>query len=328
MQIFSIITITRVYICKSQMIKMNYFLKRLLEAIPVFLFIITAVWGMVRFVPGGPFDKERPASEETIAALNAYYGLDKPIYEQYFSFLKNLAHGQLGPSYKYNGWKVGEILAEKAVVSLQLGSVALLIAVAIGILVGVVCAAFPKGLFGASLSAVSLLGVCLPSMVLGPILILLLSLKFKFFNSMGWNFPSDIVLPALTLSLFYIAWIARLTRSGVVEQLDKNYVKTARAKGVSEVKIYLVHILRNALEPVVSFLGPAAAGLLTGSFVVESIFQIPGLGKFFISSALDNDYTMILGCVMLYAAFILIFNLLSDVLLALINPKIAKELGK
>ena len=310
------------------MIKMNYFLKRLLEAIPVFLFIITAVWGMVRFVPGGPFDKERPASEETIAALNAYYGLDKPIYEQYFSFLKNLAHGQLGPSYKYNGWKVGEILAEKAVVSLQLGSVALLIAVAIGILVGVVCAAFPKGLFGASLSAVSLLGVCLPSMVLGPILILLLSLKFKFFNSMGWNFPSDIVLPALTLSLFYIAWIARLTRSGVVEQLDKNYVKTARAKGVSEVKIYLVHILRNALEPVVSFLGPAAAGLLTGSFVVESIFQIPGLGKFFISSALDNDYTMILGCVMLYAAFILIFNLLSDVLLALINPKIAKELGK
>ena len=239
-----------------------------------------------------------------------------------------MAHGQLGPSYKYNGWKVGEILAEKAVVSLQLGSVALLIAVAIGILVGVVCAAFPKGLFGASLSAVSLLGVCLPSMVLGPILILLLSLKFKFFNSMGWNFPSDIVLPALTLSLFYIAWIARLTRSGVVEQLDKNYVKTARAKGVSEVKIYLVHILRNALEPVVSFLGPAAAGLLTGSFVVESIFQIPGLGKFFISSALDNDYTMILGCVMLYAAFILIFNLLSDVLLALINPKIAKELGK
>ena len=307
---------------------MNYFLKRLLETIPVFLFIITAVWGLVRFVPGGPFDKERPASKETIAALNAYYGLDKPIYEQYFSFLKNLARGELGPSYKYNGWKVGEILAEKAVVSLQLGSVALLIAVVVGMLVGVICAAFPKGLFGASLSVVSLLGVCLPSMVLGPILILLLSLKFKFFNSMGWNFPSDIVLPALTLSLFYIAWIARLTRSGVVEQLDKSYVKTARAKGVSEVKIYLVHILRNALEPVVSFLGPAAAGLLTGSFVVESIFQIPGLGKFFISSALDNDYTMILGCVMLYAAFILIFNLLSDILLALINPKIAKEFGK
>ena len=307
---------------------MRYFLKRLLEAIPVFLFIITAVWAMVRFVPGGPFDKERPASEETIAALNAYYGLDKPIYEQYFSFLKNLAHGELGPSYKYKGWSVGEILAEKAVVSLQLGSVALIIAVILGMLIGVICAVFSKGTLGITLSAISLIGVCLPSMVLGPVLILLFSLRFKFFNSMGWNFPSDVVLPALTLSLFYIAWIARLTRSGVIEQLDKNYVRTARAKGLSELKIYSVHILRNALEPVISFLGPAAAGLLTGSFVVESIFQIPGLGKFFISSALDNDYTMILGCVMLYAAFILIFNLLSDILLAIINPKIAKEFNK
>ncbi len=307
---------------------MKYFCKRFLEAIPVFLFIITVVWAMVRFVPGGPFDKERPASEETIAALNAHYGLDKPIYVQYFNFLKNLTRGELGPSYKYNGWTVGEILAEKAVVSLQLGSFALLIALVVGLLIGILSAAFSKGVFGITLSALSLAGVCLPSMILGPVLILLFALKFKIFNAMGWNFSSDIVLPSITLALFYIAWIARLTRSGIVEQLDKNYVRTARAKGVSEVKIYTTHILRNALEPVVSYLGPAAAGLLTGSFVVESIFQIPGLGKFFVSSALDNDYTMILGCVMLYAAFILIFNLLSDILLAIINPKIAKEFNK
>ncbi len=307
---------------------MKYFLKRFLEAIPVFLFIITAVWAMVRFVPGGPFDKERPASEETIAALNAHYGLDKPIHIQYFNFLKNLARGELGPSYKYNGWTVGEILAEKAVVSLQLGSVALVIALTIGLLIGILSAVFSKGALGITFSTLSLVGVCLPSMILGPVLILLFSLKLKIFNAIGWNFSSDIVLPAITLSLFYIAWIARLTRSGIVEQLNKNYVKTARAKGVSEVKIYTIHILRNALEPVISYLGPAAAGLLTGSFVVESIFQIPGLGKFFVSSALDNDYTMILGCVMLYAAFILIFNLLSDVLLAIINPKIAKEFSK
>ncbi len=307
---------------------MKYFLKRFLEAIPVFLFIITAVWTMVRFVPGGPFDKERPASEETIAALNAHYGLDKPIHIQYFNFLKNLARGELGPSYKYNGWTVGEILAEKAVVSLQLGSAALVIALAMGLLIGILSAVFSKGALGITFSTLSLIGVCLPSMILAPVLILLFSLKLKIFNAIGWNFPSDIVLPAITLSVFYIAWIARLTRSGIVEQLDKNYVKTARAKGVSEVKIYTTHILRNALEPVISYLGPAAAGLLTGSFVVESIFQIPGLGKFFVSSALDNDYTMILGCVMLYAAFILIFNLLSDVLLAIANPKIAKEFSK
>ena len=306
----------------------KYFIKRFLEAIPVFLFIITAVWAMVRFVPGGPFDKERPASQETIAALNAHYGLDKPLHIQYFNFLKNLAKGDLGPSYKYNGWRVSEILAEKAMVSLQLGAVALCIAIFIGIGLGILSAAFSKGSVGATLSAMSLAGVCLPSMVVGPVLILLFSLKFKFFSAMGWNFSTDIVLPAITLSLFYIAWIARLTRSGVVEELNKPYVKTARAKGVSEKKIFCVHILRNALQPVVSYLGPAAAGLLTGSFVVESIFQIPGLGKFFISSALDNDYTMILGCVMLYAGFILIFNLLSDVVLALINPKIAKEMKK
>ncbi len=307
---------------------MKYFLKRLLEAIPVFLFIITVVWGMVRFVPGGPFDSERPASDETIAALNAYYGLDKPLHVQYFNFLKNLAKGDLGPSYKYNGWSVSEILAEKAVVSLQLGSVALCIALLFGIVLGVLSAGFRRGALGTTLSAMSLVGVCLPTMVLGPVLILLFSLKLKIFNTMGWNVPSDVVLPAITLSFFYIAWISRLTRSGVVEELDRGYVKTARAKGVSEKKIFCVHILRNALQPVVSYLGPAAAGLLTGSFVVESIFQIPGLGKFFVSSALDNDYTMILGCVMLYAGFILIFNLFSDVLLALLNPKIAKELKK
>jgi oligopeptide transport system permease protein len=193
---------------------------------------------------------------------------------------------------------------------------------------GVLSAAFRRGTLGTSFSALSLVGVCLPTMVLGPVLILLFSLKLKIFNTMGWNISGDIVLPAITLSFFYIAWISRLTRSGVVEELDRGYVKTARAKGVSESKIFCVHILRNALQPVVSYLGPAAAGLLTGSFVVESIFQIPGLGKFFVSSALDNDYTMILGCVMLYAGFILIFNLFSDVLLALLNPKIAKELKK
>ena len=307
---------------------MKYIAKRLLEAVPVFLFIITAVWAMVRFVPGGPFDRERPVSEETLAAMNAYYGLDKPLYVQYVGFLKNLARGDLGPSYKYNGWRVGEILREKAAVSLQLGACALAIAAFFGVALGVLSAAFRRGTAGVALSVASLAGVCLPAMVLGPVLILVFSLKLKWFNSMGWNCAADVVLPSATLALFYVAWIARLTRSGIVGELDKNYVRTARAKGVSEAKIFCVHILRNAMQPVVSYLGPAAAGLLTGSFVVESVFQIPGLGKFFVSSALDNDYTMILGCVMLYAAFILFFNILSDAVLAIVNPRVGKELQK
>lgn len=307
---------------------MKYIAKRLLEAVPVFLFIITAVWAMVRFVPGGPFDRERPVSEETLAAMNAYYGLDKPLYVQYVGFLKNLARGDLGPSYKYNGWRVGEILREKAAVSLQLGACALAIAAVFGVALGVLSAAFRRGTAGVALSVASLAGVCLPAMVLGPVLIFVFSLKLKWFNSMGWNCAADAVLPSATLALFYVAWIARLTRSGIVGELDKNYVRTARAKGVSETKIFCVHILRNAMQPVVSYLGPAAAGLLTGSFVVESVFQIPGLGKFFVSSALDNDYTMILGCVMLYAAFILFFNILSDAVLAIVNPRVGKELQK
>ena len=306
----------------------RYIAKRVLEAIPVLLIIATCVFFMVRFVPGGPFDKERPVSEETLRALNAYYGLDKPLSVQYLQFLKNLARGELGPSYKYNGWSVNEILAEKATVSLQLGAAALSIALVAGFAAGLGAAAFPRGKLGAALSGFSILGVCLPSFVLGPLLILLFSLKLGALNAMGWNSPSDIVLPSITLALFYSAWIARLTRAGIVAEKSRGYVRTAAAKGASPARIYLVHILRNALEPVVSYLGPAAAGLLTGSFVVETIFQIPGLGKFFISSALDNDYTMIMGCVMLYAAFIVTFNILSDAALALINPRIASEMKK
>ncbi len=307
----------------------RYFCKRLLEAIPVFLIIVTAVFFMIRFVPAGPFDRERPASAETIAALNKYYGLDKPLYEQYFSFLKNLSRGELGPSFKYGGWSVNEILVEKAEVSLKLGACALAIAIAIGITLGFTSAAMRRTKFGAMLSGISLTGICLPSFVLGPILILIFALKLKYFNAAGWGeSASDIILPSITLALFYAAWIARLTRNSAIEESERGYVRAARAKGASEFRVYAVHIVRNAIEPAVSYIGPAAAGLMTGSFVVETIFQIPGLGKFFISSALDNDYTMIMGCVMLYAAFIIGFNLISDLLLAIVNPRVAKEMRK
>ena len=306
----------------------RYFAKRLLEAVPVFFAIITAVFFMVRFVPGGPFDSERPAPPETLAALDEYYGLNKPLVRQYASFLGNLARGELGPSFKYGGWSVGEILAEKAAVSLELGACALAVALAAGLALGFAAAAFSGTKFGGFLSGMSLLGICLPSFVLGPLLIMIFAMKLEWFNAMGWNAPSDIVLPSITLAFFYAAWIARLARNGALDERPRGYVRTAFAKGASRGRVYFVHILRNAVQPVVSYLGPAAAALLTGSFVVETIFQIPGLGRFFISSALDNDYTMIMGCVMLYSAFIICFNLLSDLLLAAVNPRIAREMKK
>ena len=304
----------------------KYILKRICEAVPVFLIIVTAVFFMVRFVPGGPFDRERPVSEETIKALNAHYGLDEPIAKQYFKFLGNLARGELGPSYKYDGWKVSEILREKAAVSLELGAYALLLATVFGVCLGLAAAA--RGGAAAFIYGAGLLGICLPAFVLGPILILIFSTNLKMFNSMGWESFSDAVLPSVTLAFFYAAWIARLTGNSVRRQMKLPYVRTARAKGAGEARILFAHVLRNAIAPAIAYLGPAAAGLMTGSFVVETIFQIPGLGRFFISSALDNDYTMIMGCVMLYAVFILLFNLLSDIALAAVNPRIAGEMKK
>ena len=302
----------------------RFLLRRICESVPVFFAIITATFFMARFVPGGPFDKEKSVPPETLEALNAYYGLNEPLGSQYLKFLKNLACGELGPSYKYSGWSVNELIAEKAKVSLELDFCALIFAVAFGLLLGVSAAVLKDKPSGKAIGAFSLLGICLPSMVLAPVAILLFAIKLKCFNAMGWNFPSDIVLPSITLGLFYLAWIARLARASTIGELSKGYVKTARAKGLGPFKIYFVHVLRNAIQPVVSYLGPAAAGLLTGSFVIETIFQIPGLGKFFISSALDNDYTMVMGCVILYAGFIIAFNLISDLVLAALNPKIAK----
>lgn len=302
----------------------RFLLRRICESIPVFFAIITATFFMARFVPGGPFDKEKSVPPETLEALNAYYGFNESLGSQYIKFLKNLACGELGPSYKYSGWSVNELIAEKAKVSLELGFYALIFAVAFGLLLGVLAAVLKDSPSGKIIGAISLAGICLPSMVLAPVAILLFAIKLKCFNAMGWNFPSDAVLPSITLGLFYLAWIARLARASAIGEISKGYVKTARAKGLGAFKIYFVHVLRNAIQPVVSYLGPAAAGLLTGSFVVETIFQIPGLGKFFISSALDNDYTMVMGCVILYAGFIIIFNLISDLVLAALNPKIAK----
>ena len=296
--------------------------KRLSEAIPTLLIIITLTFFMVRLVPGGPFDREKSLSPEVLETLNAHYGLNDSLYIQYFRYLGNLFHGDLGPSFKYPGWTVNELIATKIPVSLELGAYAMLLSLTIGIAIGLIAALRAHTQSDFLLMTLAMAGICLPTFVIGPLLLLTFSLKLEWCNAMGWQFPRDRLLPALTLGIFYTAYIARLTRTSMLDVIHQDYIRTARAKGLPPWRIHLLHGLRNGILPIVSFLGPAFAGLISGSFVVETIFHIPGLGRFFITAALDNDYTLIMGCVIFYAALIITFNLFSDILLALLNPKI------
>lgn len=300
---------------------LTFVLRRFLEALLVLFLIVTATFFMVRLVPGGPFDREKDIPEVTRQQLEAYYGLDKPLPVQYLNYLGRLVQGDLGTTFKYPGWTVNEIIARKLPVSVELGALAMGIALVLGIGAGVLAAWRPGSATDTFPMSVAMLGICLPTFVLGPLLILVFGLKLNLVNVMGWNLPQDRILPALTLGLFYAAYIARLTRSSMLEIRGEDYMRTARAKGLPEARVYLLHGLRNGLSPVVSYLGPALAGLITGSFVVETIFNIPGLGRFFVQAALDNDYTMVLGCVLFYAALIIVFNLISDILLVWLNPR-------
>ena len=299
--------------------------KRLLEAIPILWIVATFAFLLARAAPGGPFDRESPLPPEVKAAIEAHYGLDKPLWVQYGVFLKNLVCGNLGPSYKYPGWTVQELIADKFPVSLQLGLCALLLALLFGLGAGLLAASRPDSWYDRLSMAGAMTGLCLPTFVLGPLLLLIFGLKLGWFNVSGWGTPRDLVLPGLTLGLYYGAFIARLTRSSMLEIRSQDFMRTARAKGASAWRTYLIHGMRNALGPVVSYLGPTAAGLLTGSFVVESVFQIPGLGRFFVSAALDRDYPMVLGTVVFYAALILLCNLLADIVLAWLNPRLRKD---
>ncbi len=300
----------------------RFVLRRLLEALPVLFIIAALTFVMVRQVPGGPFDREKEIPAEVKQALNAYYGLDQPLGVQFLKYLKNLVQGDLGPSFKFPGWTVNELIAEKAAVSLELGILALLVALVLGMTAGVIASMRPNSWTDHLPMSAAMAGICLPTFVLGPLLLLAFALKLDFFNAMGWYLAQDRVLPVLTLGLFYAAYIARLTRGSMLEVRNQDYIRTAHAKGLSVPRVYLVHGLRNALAPVVSYLGPAAAGLVSGSFVVETIFQIPGLGRFFVSSALDSDYTLVMGCVLFYAALLIVFNLLADIVLVLLNPRL------
>jgi oligopeptide transport system permease protein len=296
-------------------------LSRLLQAIPTLWVIATLTFFMTRFAPGGPFDSEKAIAEEIRVKLESHFGLDRPLFEQYLIYLQNLLHGDLGPSFKYPEWDVSELIATAFPVSLTLGILSLLIALCIGIPIGMIAALRRNSWMDYLPMSLSMAGICLPTFVLGPLLIFALSTNLGVLPPLGWYGPGDWVLPSLTLGLFYAAYIARLTRAGMLETLQLDYIRTARAKGANSWRILTMHAAKGGLLPVVTFLGPAFAGLITGSFVIESIFFIPGLGKFFVTAAFNRDYTMVLGTVLFYATLIICLNLLVDVLQAWLDPK-------
>ncbi len=296
-------------------------LRRLAQAIPTLLVIATLTFVLLRLAPGGPFDEEVEVPEEIRAQMAAHYGLDQPLPLQYLRFLGNLLRGDLGPSFKYPGWQVHELIAQGIPVSLELGLLAMLVAFALGIPAGIIAALCHRRVGDSAVMLFALLGICLPSFVLAPLLLLVFSSWLGWFQPLGWKTAGDRVLPMLTLGLFYAAYIARLSRSGMLEVLQQDYIRTARAKGASEQRVILIHATRTALYPVVAFLGPAFAGVISGSFVIETIFFLPGLGTQFVNAALNRDYTMVMGTVLFYAVLILAFNLLADLLQAWLQPK-------
>lgn len=303
----------------------RFIARRLLETIPVLLVIITATFFMIRFVPGGPFTAEKAVTPEIMRNLEAHYGLDQPLYRQYFNYLGDLVRGDLGPSFKYANRTVNEIIFDKLPVSLELGAWSLLVALCLGLPLGTIAAIKRNSFLDYLCSGFGMVGICIPTFVMGPLLALLFGIHLQWVNVSGWYGPTDRILPALTLGFVYAAYVARLTRGGMLEVLNQDFIRTARSKGASEFRVIFRHALRGGLLPIVSFLGPAIAGILTGSFVIETIFQIPGLGREFVQSAFNRDYTLVLGTVILYATLIIFLNLVVDVVQVWLNPKLKFE---
>jgi len=300
----------------------RYILKRLATFIPVLLAIITMTFFMVRLAPGGPFDSDRRVPEETLRQLEAAYNLDAPLYRQYLDYLGGVLHGDLGPSFKKPSRTVREWILLRLPVSMELGVYALAFALLIGMPAGILAASRPNSMQDYTPMSLAMAGICMPNFVLGPLLVLVFSLWMNWLPVAGWDTPADKILPSITLGAAGAAYIARLTRGGMLEVLGQDFIRTARAKGLSETAVILKHALRGGIAPVVAFLGPASAGILTGSFVVEKIFQVPGLGREFVEAAFNRDYTMVMGTVLVYAVLVLFFNLLADIVQAWLDPRI------
>ncbi|OLQ94321.1 oligopeptide transporter permease [Vibrio ponticus] len=303
---------------------LKFIAKRIFEAIPTMLVLITVSFFLMRFAPGNPFSSERPLPPEVMANIEAKYGLDKPVAEQYFTYLTNVIQGDFGPSFKYLDYSVNELISVALPVSAKVGAIAFIFTVILGVTVGTIAALRQNTWVDYAVMSTAMLGVVLPSFVLAPALIYIFSLNLKWLPAGGWLDGSwqYLILPVIAMSLLYVATFARITRGSMIETLNSNFIRTARAKGLSYRYIIIKHALKPALLPVVSYMGPAFVGIITGSVVVETIFGLPGIGKLFVNAAFNRDYSLVMGVTILIGFLFILFNAIVDILLAMIDPKI------
>ena len=307
---------------------LRFLLSRIAQAVPVLLVVVTATFFIVHAAPGGPFSADKAVPPEVIEALEAQYKLDQPVWRQYISYLGDILRGDFGPSFKYPGRSVNELIMAGIPITAELAFYAMLVALGIGILSGVGAAIRPNTLQDYAPMTLAMIGICMPSFLLGPLLVLVFGIELEMVPVSGWgDIPGDKILPSITLGTGYAAFIARLSRGGMLEILSQDFIRTARAKGLSESTVIIKHALKGGLIPVIAFLGPAFAGLLAGSFVVETIFQIPGIGRFYVQAAFNRDYTLILGMTIFLSTLIIIFNLISDLISIWLNPKLRDEIS-
>jgi oligopeptide transport system permease protein len=303
-----------------------YFVKRILFLIPLLLVISFLAFALVRAVPGGPFDRDRkPASPEIERNLRAKYHLDEPLWQQYLRYLGGILHGDFGPSLKYRDHSVSDVIGQGLPVSLTLGAAAFCFALGVGIPLGFFTAARRGRWQDYAGSLAALVVICVPGLVIGPILVMLFAIKLHWFPVALWGSPWHAILPTLTLGLYFSGRIARLMREGMLDTLQAEFITAARAKGLGEIAVLVKHAFPIAVLPVLSYSGPMLADLLTGSFIVENLFQIPGIGVFMVNSSLDRDYTMVVGLVLLYAALLLVLNLAVDFAYSALDPRVKYE---
>lgn len=309
----------------------SYFMRRLLIGIPTLLAVVTFCFFLMRLAPGGPFDSEAPVPPEVLQNLRARYHLDDPLWQQFFTYVGNLLQGDFGPSFKYKDFTVTELIAQGLPVSIENGLAAIVIAALIGLPLGIFAALSQNSARDYAVSGFAMIGIVIPTFVMGQILILAFGVWLRGtpfqLPAGGWNNGAftNRILPVTVLALPYIAYIARIARASMIEALRTNYVRTARAKGLPFSAVVIRHAMKTAMIPVVTFLGPATVFLLTGSMVVETIFQIPGIGRYFVQGALNRDYTLVMGVTIVGAAFIIFANLIVDLVYALLDPKVRYE---
>ncbi len=302
---------------------LTYIFRRLLSAIPTLFVVVTLSFFLIRLAPGGPFDLEQPLEAKVMENLNRIYKLDRPLIEQYWLYLTHLAKGDLGPSFYARDFTVADLLARGLPVSITIGGLALLLALAVGVVLGAAAAFRQNQAADYSVMVFATFGITIPTFVVAPVLQIVFGLMLAWLPVGGWNDGAarNLILPVIALALPQIAVVARMIRAAMIEALRSNHIRTLRSLGLSTSSI-AIHALRGAMLPVVSYLGPAAAALLTGSVVIETIFGLPGVGRYFVEGALNRDYTLVMGTVVMVAVFVLVFNLMVDIVYALLDPRV------